>query len=312
MKEKVLITGVAGFIGSNLAARLLKEGYAVVGIDNLSYGLLEQVPEGVQFHQIDIRSKDIYPVFKGIDYVFHLAAKTSITDCQSDPVDTADNNVVGTVNVLEAARLAGVQKVLYAETSAMYEGIDKFPTPETEVAPETFYAVSKLSTRFFAQSYYKFFGLPSVAFRYFNVYGPNQDCRRDVPPVMSAFAIRLLRGEPPIIYGDGTWRRDFIYVDDINDFHLICMKDKRADNRVFNLGRGESYSILEIYDIIADLIGKKIPPVFKPLIGSPAKLNLADISEAKSLGWVPKTNLKEGLRTMIESIKLAIAKGVVK
>lgn len=139
----ILITGVAGFIGSNLAERLLNDlrlrarNLRVIGIDNLSYGVKEQIPEGVEFYQLDIRSKEIYPLFEGVDYVFHLAAKNCISDCQADPVETADINVVGTVNVFEAARRAKVKKVIYAESSAMYEGITIFPTPETEVKPKS-------------------------------------------------------------------------------------------------------------------------------------------------------------------------------
>lgn len=155
----VLITGVAGFIGSNLADRLLREGgYRVIGIDNLSYGVREQIPEGVEFHELDIRSKYIYPVFDGVDFVFHFAAKNCISDCQTDPVETADINVTGTVNVFEAARRANVKKVIYAESSALYEGSTVLPTPETEVKPQSFYALSKLAAMYFAEGYSRFFG----------------------------------------------------------------------------------------------------------------------------------------------------------
>ena len=130
-REQILITGVAGFIGSNLADRLLREGYEVKGIDNLAYGVREQVPAGVEFHKIDIRSKEIYPLFDKVDCVFHLAAKNSISDCQNDPLETSDINVTGTVNVFEATRRAHVRKIVYAESSALYEGSDVFPTPET-------------------------------------------------------------------------------------------------------------------------------------------------------------------------------------
>ncbi len=151
---KVLITGVAGFIGSNLADRLNQERkYEVIGIDNLSYGKKEQIPNGVIFHKMDIRDPGIYPLFNDIDYVFHLAAKNSIIDCQNDPVETADINVRGTVNVFEAAKRGKVKKVIYAESSAMYEGSKALPTPETEVKPESFYAVSKFSTMYFAEAY---------------------------------------------------------------------------------------------------------------------------------------------------------------
>ncbi|PIU55003.1 MAG: hypothetical protein COS89_08530, partial [Deltaproteobacteria bacterium CG07_land_8_20_14_0_80_38_7] len=137
----MLITGVAGFIGSNLADRLINEGYRVIGIDNLAYGVIEQVPKEVEFYKLDIRSKDIYPIFNNVDFVFHLAAKNCISDCQNDPLETADINVTGTVNVFEAARLANVKKVIYAESSAVYEGSKTLPTPESEVNAKSFYAI---------------------------------------------------------------------------------------------------------------------------------------------------------------------------
>jgi len=306
----VLITGVAGFIGSNLADRLLCEGrYHVIGIDNLSYGIKEQIPEGVYFKQLDIRSKDIYPVFEDVDYVFHFAAKNCIRDCQLDPVETADINVTGTVNVLEAAKRAGVKKVIYAESSALYEGSEKLPTPETEVKPESFYAISKFSSMHFAEGYARFFGLKTTALRYFCVYGPRQDYRRNIPPVFSAFIIKLLKGEVPVIYGSGEKRRDFVYVDDINDFHLLCMQDERTTGHVYNLGSGKNYSVNEIYQIIAALLESDIRPVYKPDLPGEAFANLADIGQAQRLGWQPKTDLFTGLSNSIEFIRQEMKKG---
>src|SRR5690606_5651930 len=189
-RGRIVVTGVAGFIGSNLADRLLAEGYHVIGVDDLSYGVLEQVPSGVEFHRIDVRSPELYPVLEGADAVFHLAAKNCIADCQADPVETASINVLGTVNVFEGAVRGGVGKVVYAESSALYEGSSVLPTPEAEIAPESFYAVSKVAGRAFAEAYARFHGLKLTALRYFCVYGPRQDYRRTIPPVMSAFILR--------------------------------------------------------------------------------------------------------------------------
>ncbi|MBI5733017.1 NAD-dependent epimerase/dehydratase family protein [Candidatus Jorgensenbacteria bacterium] len=308
-QPRVLITGVAGFIGSNLADRLLKENYPVLGIDNLSYGVKEQIPSGVEFHKLDIRSKDIYPIFNNIDFVFHLAAKNCISDCQADPVETSDVNITGTANVFEAARRAKVKKVIYAESSAMYEGIHTLPTSEREIAAHTFYAVSKVCGNLFAESYRRFFDLTSVGLRYFNVYGPRQDYRRTMPPVMSSFIIKFLRKEQPVIYGDGKKLRDFIHVDDINAFHLLCMKDDRVDNKVFNLGSGENYSVLEIYQIIRDLLRASGDPMFKPALPGEAEATLADISEAKKIGWKPNVDIKEGLRGLIDYIQREVKRG---
>jgi nucleoside-diphosphate-sugar epimerase len=308
---QILVTGVAGFIGSNLADRLLAEGHQVVGIDNLAYGVREQIPQGVQFHQVDIRHKKIYPLFKGVDFVFHLAAKNCISDCQADPVETADINVAGTVNVFEAARKAGVKKVVYAESSAMYEGSKVLPTPESEVKPESFYATSKLATMYFAEAYSRFFDSRFTALRYFCVYGPRQDYRRTVPPVMSAFIIKLLRGEAPIIYGTGQKRRDFVYVDDINDFHLRCMTDPRTDGQVYNLGSGQNYSVLDIYRLVNDILNISVPAIHKADLPGEAQDTLADIGQAAALGWKPKTDIRAGLMKMVEYIKRELAAGRV-
>jgi hypothetical protein len=169
--------------------------------------------------------------------------------------------VTGTVNVLEAARKARVGKVVYAESSALYEGSRVFPTPETDVHPESFYATSKLASRHFAEAYARFYGLNLTALRYFCVYGPAQDYRRTIPPVMSAFIIRLLQGRPPVVHGTGRKRRDFVFVDDINDFHLRCLDDPRTNGRTFNLGSGVSYSVLEILGAVSDLLEIRIDPV---------------------------------------------------
>lgn len=301
---KILITGVAGFIGSNLADKLLQKGYKVVGLDNLSYGVKEQIPKGVKFYKIDIRSPQIYPLFKGVDFVFHLAAKNCISDCQKNPIETSDINITGTINVFEAAYRAKVKKVIYAESSALYEGIFGFPTPEKNIKPESFYSLSKAAEALFAEGYQRFYDLTTVALRYFNVYGPRQDYRRTIPPVMSAFIIKLLKGEKPIIYGSGTQKRDFIHVDDINDFHLLCLKTNKVDNEVFNLGSGKNYSVLEIYKIIAKLLKTNIKPVFKPGLPGEAQISLADITQAKKIGWGPKISLKKGLEGMIGYIRI--------
>jgi len=300
----VLITGVAGFIGSNLADRLLREGYFVRGIDNLSYGVREQIPDGTEFHKQDIRSKEIYDLFRGIDVVFHLAAKNQILDCQKDPVETMDINVTGTANVFEAARRAGVKKVVYAESSVVEEGDER---------TKGFYAISKMTDTRIAGGYRAAYGIPSVGLRYFNVYGPRQDYRRTIPPVMSAFIIKLLKGEQPIVYEGGEInRRDFIHVNDVNDFHLFCIEDDRVNNKMFRLGTSTNYSVVEILAAIQKLLGLNIKPIVKkPPDGDTPVQTRADISDALALGWSPKMSLEEGLRTMVEYIKAEIGKGKI-
>jgi nucleoside-diphosphate-sugar epimerase len=303
VSRTVALTGVAGFIGSNLADCLLAQGYRVVGIDNLAYGVAEQIPAGVDFRQVDIRSPQLREHFTGVDTLFHLAAKNCIADCQADPLETSDINVTGSVNVFAAARDAGIRKIVFAESSALYEGSTQLPSTEADVAPQSFYSVSKFAESAFAQAFARFHGMRMTALRYFCVYGPRQDYRRTIPPVMSAFIIKLLRGEQPVIYGSGEKRRDFIYVDDVNDFHLQCIDDPRTDGNTYNLGSGRSYSVTEIYRAVAELLGTPIQPKHLSDLPGEAQENLADITAARALGWAPRVDLHEGLRRSIDYIK---------
>ena len=303
MKKNILITGVAGFIGSNLADMLLKNDFNVIGIDNLSYGVLEQVPKGVEFYKEDIRNNNIYKLFTDIDCVFHLAAKNSLIDCEKNPFETEDINVNGTKNIFEAAVRQNIRKIIYAESSAVYEGAQKFPTSETDVAPQSVYAKSKIATNIIAKDFLKSHGLISTGLRYFNVYGPKQDYRRTIPPVFSAFIINLLQKKSPTIYGDGSKKRDFVYVDDVNKFHLMCINNDKTDNKVFNIGSGKNYSIKDVYDEISLILGSDISPLFEANFDFEAQENLANINEAKKIGWNPQTNLSEGLKKSIDYIK---------
>jgi nucleoside-diphosphate-sugar epimerase len=301
--RRILVTGVAGFIGSNLAARLLEDGYAVVGIDDLSQGVLEQVPQGVEFHQLDIRSPAIYPFFRAVDAVFHLAAKNCISDCQLEPVAAASINVVGTVNVFEAARTASVARVIYAESSALYEGATQIPSSEEQRAPQSIYAITKLASAEFGAAYARFHNMQMTALRYFCVYGPRQDYRRTIPPVMSAFIIKLLRGERPTIYGSGEKRRDFVYVDDVNDFHVQCLRDERTIGGTFNLGSGMDASVREILAEIQELLGTSVTPEYAADLPGEAQRTCADITRARALGWEPRVPLRAGLQRSIDYIR---------
>jgi len=193
----------------------------------------------------------------------------------------------------------------------MYEGSQVFPTPESEVRPESFYAISKLASMYFAKAYETFYDLRFTALRYFNVYGTRQDYRRTIPPVMSAFIIKLLKGEPPTIYGTGKKRRDFVYVDDVNDFHLSCMSDSRTDRKVFNIGSGKNYSVNEIYKLVSELLDIHITPIYESDLLGEAEVTLADVTEAKKLGWKPKTDIITGLKEMIGYIRKEMKQGRV-
>jgi UDP-glucose 4-epimerase len=303
MGKHVLITGAAGFIGSNLSRHLLDRGYAVTAIDNLSSGTLENLDPRVDFRQADIRDERMASLLAGADAVFHLAAKTSLPDCMNHPQDAASVNVLGTVNVLEAAREAGVAKFVYADTSAEYEGIHQFPTPEDILRPISVYAASKHGGATFCESYRELYGMNMTVLRYFNVYGPAQDWRRVVPPVMSSFIIRMLHGERPEIYGTGEKRRDFIYVDDVNEFHLLVLENPASNGRVFNVGTGTNYSVNQIYELVESKLQTGLQPVYKPDLPGEAEITLADITESKRLGWQPEFDIRMGLDRTIRYIR---------
>lgn len=303
MKKRIVVTGVAGFIASNLATHLLDRGYSVVGVDNLSAGTFENVDSRVEFHQTDIRSAELGKLLRGADAVFHLAAKSSLTDCLAKPLEAASVNVAGTLNVLEAARQARLAKFIYADTSAEYEGIAQFPTPEDKVRPIGVYAASKHGGATFCQSYRELYGMNVTIMRYFNVYGPAQDWRRVVPPVMSAFIIRMLRGERPIIYGTGEKRRDFIYVDDLNDLHLAVLDNPASEGKVFNAGSGLNLSVNEVFRLVEALLQTGLQPIYKPDLPGEATVTLADIASARRLGWQPKVGIEDGLRRTVNYIR---------
>lgn len=305
MRKKILITGVAGFIGSNLADRLLSVGYEIIGIDSLAYGLKEQIPENVDFHQIDIRSKNIFPLFDGIDVVFHLAAKNDLIACQEDPVETIDINIHGTSNVFEAARRARVSKVVFASSSALEEG---------EARLRGFYAISKLASEKIAEGYFAASGLNYVLLRYFNVYGPRQDYRRAHQPVMSSFIVKALKKESPTFYeGYKNDGRDFIYIDDVNDFHILCIENNALNNRLFKLGSGYSTSIQDVWSTVKKISGVNVLPEVVPgPAGHVPVITLADISDAKKVSWQPKTSLEDGLRREFDYLRSELAKGNLK
>lgn len=300
---KVLVTGIAGFIGSNLAGALLREGHIVFGIDNLSAGTRENVPVGSHLFVEDIRSEKIEQYFQGMDAVFHLAAKNCLVDCLQNPVDTADINVRGTAHVLEAARKAGVQKFVYADSSAEYEGVTTFPSTVDRIAPLGPYAVSKRGGALFCESYQRHHGMDITILRYFNVYGPAQDFRRVIPPVMSAFILKMLNGVPPVIYGTGEKRRDFIYVDDVNRFHLLVLKNPQTAGKTFNIGSGVSHSVNEVFRLIEEILQTGLKPVHRPELPNDTDATLADISREQGLGWKPQIDIREGIKRTIEYLK---------
>lgn len=307
--KTILITGVAGFIGSNLAQYLVsKEKYRIIGIDNLSYGLIEQVPKEIDFHKIDIRDKSIQSLFRNVDCVFHLAAKNCISDCQSDPDETIDINIKGSINIFKASVENNVNRIIYSDSSAVYEGSTLLPTPESEVYPISNYAISKQTGENFLKSITAQQFTDYTSLRYFNVYGPRQDYRRSIPPLMSSMIIKMLNKERPVIYGNGSKKRDFIHINDINRFHEILINKKNINQKIFNLGSGNNFSVNEIFIKIRDLLRLSVEPIYMEDLPGEAQENLADINRAIQLNWFPQVTLDDGLLDMIRYIKKNVIK----
>lgn len=305
--SKVLVTGGAGFIGSNLVKKLVEEKISVVVIDNLSAGTRENVPDGCDFRKVDIRSPELEHHLDGVDFVYHLAAKNCLADCAANPVETADINVAGTVNLLQACVKKKVTHLVYADTSAEYEGILDFPSKIDRVKPLSVYACSKRGAALMCEAFQNLHGLSISTVRYFNVYGPAQDWRRVIPPVMSAFTIKLLNNQRPLIYGSGKKSRDFIHVDDINDFHLKLLRDPSVRGGTYNLGSGVDYSIRQIFDLIETQLKTGIEPLYQPDLPAEAERTLADITETKKTGWNPKISIEDGIARFIAYTRQRLA-----
>lgn len=306
-KMKIAVTGAAGFIGSNLCRDLISHDYQVIGLDDLSAGTIGNVPPFTDFRRVDICEPSLERHFEGCETVFHLAARNCLLDCARNPVATARNNVVGTANVLQAIVKAGVHHLVYADTSAEYEGVFDFPSRIDRVRPLSVYACSKRGGALLCESMSALHGFPISFVRYFNVYGPAQDFRRVVPPVMSAFTIKLLSQERPIIFGTGKKSRDFIHVDDVNTFHRSLLVKKDLRGGTFNLGSGNDHTVLEIFDAIERIIQSGVRPVFEPDLPGEADRTLADISETLKTGWKPRISLAEGLARFVEYTRRRLA-----
>ncbi|MFA4833849.1 MAG: NAD-dependent epimerase/dehydratase family protein [Patescibacteria group bacterium] len=290
--SKILVTGGAGFIGSNLVDELINRGEEVIIIDNLSAGKKENINPKAEFHQVDIRDLDkIKPLFKGIDYVFHLAALTSIQFSIDNPVESHDVNLNGTINVLISAREAGAKRVIYSASSSAYGLQDKLPWQENMV-PKVLspYSVQKYVGELYCRSFNLVYGLETVSLRYFNVYGKRQRLEGAYAPVMGIFIRQRLAGEPMIIYGDGGQTRDFTSVIDVARANILAMESKKVGKgEVINIGRGRNYSVNELAKMVGGPV-KFLPPRIE------VKKSLADNSLAKELlGWEPTVNLPQWL-----------------
>ena len=295
---RILVTGGAGFIGSHLVDRLIKENHKVVVIDNLTTGKKENVNPQADFYNLDICDfEKIKPLFENIDFVFHLAAIPRVPVSVEDPVGTSKVNILGTINVFKAAIEAKVKRIIFASSSSVYGNQEKLPFKEDmKPNPVSPYALQKLVGEQFAKLFTKLYGIPIISLRYFNVYGPRIDFNSDYSLVIGKFLKQKAEGKPLTIFGDGEQTRDFCYIDDVVDATIKAMEsEKLKGGEVINIGSGKSYSI----NYLADLIGGK-KEYLAPRKGD-VKHTQADITLAKKLlAWQPKISFEEGLKRVKE------------
>ena len=308
MKDKrVVITGGAGFIGSNLAEELAINN-TVLTIDDLSTGKKENIASLLQKDNVKFIEGSILDLqllqksFRGIDFVFHQAALPSVPRSIEDPRASNDVNITGTLNVLLAARDNKVKKVIYASSSSVYGDTPTLPKREDMPAnPQSPYALTKLVGEYYCGIFHQIYKLPTICLRYFNVYGPRQDPTSQYAAVIPRFIVRVLRGNPPIIYGNGNQTRDFTYVKDIIQANMVATQDETTG--IFNIGRGERNSINYLAEIILNIMGKDLQPVYESPLPGDVEHSQADISKAEKMGYRPKYDLGTGLTQTIASVQ---------
>lgn len=299
---RYLVTGGAGFIGSNLVVELVRRGHSVVVLDDLSTGKesnLDSVRSKIEFRIgtiIDLAT--VQSACKGADYAIHLAARASVPKSVDDPIETNTVNVDGTLNVLVAARDAKVRRFVYAASSSVYGESETLPKTEVMPAePISPYGISKYIGELYAQVFGRVYGLENASVRYFNVFGPRQEPRSQYSGVLSRFMFAVIHNEPPIIFGDGEQSRDFTYIDNVVDETLRACDAPEASGKAFNGGTGARITLNDVVKLLQKITGKKICAKYEPPRNGDILHSQADISLArKVLGYEPSVLFEEGLR----------------
>jgi UDP-N-acetylglucosamine/UDP-N-acetyl-alpha-D-glucosaminouronate 4-epimerase len=306
---RVLVTGGGGFIGSHLAGRLATLGHCVRILDNFATGRRSNVgalDADVELIEGDIQSYErVHNAIAGCDLVFHQAALPSVPRSVADPLTSNATNVIGTLNVLLAARDAGVRRVVFASSSSVYGTSHELPKREDMAPlPVSPYAVAKLACEGYCRSFGEVYGLETVALRYFNVFGPRQDPRSQYAAVVPNFITSLLTGQRPTIFGDGEQSRDFTYVDNVVQANLLAMAADVAPGRVYNVACGERVSLNQLFSVLRELADSGVEPVYAAPRAGDVRHSLADLTASRGdLGYVPAVDLREGLRRSIEDLQ---------
>jgi len=298
---RALVTGGAGFIGSNLADQLIAVGHEVVVIDDLSTGFRENVPAGAELVVASVEdAARVRTAVKGVDVVFHQAAHRAVFRSVEHPLETDLANTHGTLTILEESRQAGVRRVVAASSSSVYGGAASLPTDEsTQLRPRSPYAVTKLAGEHYSRVYAELFGLETVSLRYFNVYGPRQRPDSAYAAVIPLFIAALRAGERPVVHGDGLQSRDFTFIDDVVAANIAAAESPaaRCSGKAYNIAGGERWSLMDLLEIVGRLIDVEPDPVHVEPRAGDVRHTEADISAAKrDLGHVPKVRFEDGLR----------------
>src|SRR3954447_8986820 len=302
---RVLVTGGGGFIGSHVVDRLLAEGHDVRALDNFTTGRrenLDGVLEDVELVEGDIQSYErALTAVRGCDIVLHQAALPSVPRSVLDPLTSNASNVIGTLNLLLAARDSGVRRVVLASSSSVYGSNPELPKHEgLQTRPISPYAVAKLAAEGYAQSFSEVYGLGTVVLRYFNVFGPRQDPRSEYAAVIPKFIISAFEGATPVVFGDGEQTRDFTYVDNVVQANLLAMDAPDAAGKVFNVAYGESVTLNRLVELVGEIPGRELAVRYAPPRPGDVVHSRADIGRARAeLGYDPEVDFPEGLRRTI-------------
>jgi nucleoside-diphosphate-sugar epimerase len=299
--KKALITGGAGFIGSNIAQRLVKEGINVRIIDNFSTGKIENLSEilhDIKLIKGDIRDNVIVKeAVKNVDIIYHYAAMASVQKSIENPQLCTDINVSGTLTLLNAAIEHKVEKFIFASSSSVYGDDPIIPKKENMIpSPLSPYAVTKLSSEHFCRIYSKLYNLKTICFRYFNIYGPRQDPDSEYSAVIPKFIKQLINKNNPVVYGDGTQSRDFIYIDDVAEYNLATISTDNFKHLVLNCACGISYNLIDLINVIKKELKIEINPIFKDERQGDIKHSYANIDKIIDFfNYKPKTSLEKGI-----------------
>jgi len=313
----VLVTGGAGFIGSNLVEALLRKGHNVRVLDNFSTGKRENLSFDKNYPNLEVIDGDIrdlsicQKVIKEVEFVFHQAALPSVQRSVEDPLETNSVNAEGTLNLLIASRDHGIKKFIYASSSSIYGDTPTLPKRESMPPnPLSPYALQKYIGEQYCRLFYQLFGLETISLRYFNIFGPKQDPESIYSAVIPRFINAMIEGRPPIIYGDGEQSRDFTYIDNVVQANLLAMEKDHLSGEIINVGCGEMISLNQLLEILYNIFGFKISPIHQEPRKGDIRESLADISECRRLlNYEPIVKIEDGLKKTVEYFRKKKSKG---